>query len=318
MLSDLSAVKIKENVYWVGAIDWNVRNFHGYTTDRGTTYNAYLVIDEKITLFDTVKKGFGTELLERVASVIDPSDIDYIVSNHAEPDHSGELSHVMEKVSPEKVFASKMGVKALTEHYPELEGRVEPVENEGILSLGEKSVKFMETKMIHWPDSMFSYLVEDALLISQDAFGMHLASGERFDDMLPSENLFNHAAGYYANIVTLYSPQISRLLKKVEEMDLKIDIIAPDHGPVWRKSDNIAEIISLYKQWSSRKISPKLVVFYDTMWHSTEKMARYIEDAALSSGIKVVSISLSSSDRSEIATEMLDAAAVAVGSPTMN
>lgn len=315
-MSNLNAIKISESVYWVGAIDWNIRYFHGYATLKGTTYNAYLVMADKITLIDGVKKGFECELLERVASVVDPQKIEYIVSNHAEPDHSGGIAKIAEIVKPEKIFASKGGVRALVAYYPEL--KVEAVADGGELSLGNRTLKFMETKMLHWPDSMFSYLAEEEVLFSQDAFGMHLATSERFDDELPWSLLEEMSTGYYANIITLYSPFVQNLLKKVAASGLTFKVVAPDHGPVWRNMDNFVKMLGFYDKWSARRTDKKAVIVYDSMWHSTEKMARYIEDGLASQGIKVKSLFMQSSDRSEVAAELLDASALIVGSPTIN
>lgn len=313
----LKAVNVTDSVYWVGAIDWNVRNFHGYKTRAGTTYNAYLIMADKITLVDTVKQGFCDEMLTRIASVVDPGKIDYLISNHAEPDHSGSLLNTIEAVKPEKVFASKMGVKALKAHY-DLPMEITEVMDGETLDLGNKSITFMETRMLHWPDSMFSYLNEEKLLFSQDAFGMHLACGERFDDELPWDQLKKQAESYYANIITLYSPQVCKLLKKVEESGLTFDIVAPDHGPIWRNMENFGKLLSLYKKCSNRELEPKVVIVYDSMWKATEKMARFIEDGVLQGGVKVKSMCMSSCDRSEVADEMLNAAAVIAGSSTLN
>ncbi|MCP4136484.1 MAG: FprA family A-type flavoprotein [bacterium] len=312
----MKAVKITDTVYWVGAVDWGVRNFHGYTTDRGTTYNAYLVMADKITLVDFVKKGFEGELLSRISSVVDPKKIDYIISNHSEPDHSGTLPEIVKEVSPEKIFASPMGVKALKAHFGDYD--ITPVKDGEEISLGNRTVKFMETRMLHWPDSMFSYIVEEKFLFSQDAFGMHLASSERFDDELPWELLRKQTEDYYANIITLYSPHVARLLEKVSASGMEFKYVAPDHGPVWRNMESFGKILSLYKEWSSRKFSQKVVLIYDTMWKSTELMARYIEDGVKEAGVKIEVMPLYACERSTVASQMLDAAAVIVGAPTLN
>ena len=317
MSEHLKAVKITDSVYWVGAIDWNVRNFHGYNTSKGTTYNAFLILADKITLIDTVKKGFEEELLSRISSVIDPEKIDYIISNHAEPDHSGVMSEIIKIANPEKIFASKMGVKALKEHYS-FDERLEAVKDGATLDLGGKTVTFMETRMLHWPDSMFTYLNEDKILFSQDAFGMHLASVERFDDQFPWELLESQSGSYFANILALYAPHITRLLKKVIESGMEFNLVCPDHGPLWRDQSNFSKLLALYQKWAERKVSQKAVIVYDTMWKSTEKMARFVEDGLRAGGVQVKTMSLSSCGRSEIADEMLDAAAVIVGSPTLN
>jgi flavorubredoxin len=309
------AVRVTDNIYWVGAIDWGVRDFHGYLTSRGSSYNAYLVIDEKVTLFDTVKGHFFDEFLARISSVVDPSRIDYVVSNHAELDHSGCLPRVIATCRPEKVFASPAGVRNLCAHFdPGME--LTAVRSGDEISLGRNTVSFLETKMLHWPDSMFSYLKEQKLLISQDAFGMHLASSRLFADENDMAVMEQEAAKYFANILLLYSPQILKLLDTVASMNLAIECIAPDHGPVWRK--NIGWPIEAYRRWATQKRSAKAVVVYDTMWHNTERMAICIADGIRGSGADVKVIPMASAHRSDIATEVLEAGALLVGSPTLN
>ncbi len=310
-----SAIKVSDHVYWVGAIDWTIRDFHGYTTPHGSTYNAYLVMADKITLIDTVKGPFMGEMLARIQSVVDPSNINYIISNHSEMDHSGCLPEVIDVIKPENVFASAVGVKTLREllHHRH---EITPVKDGETLSLGNMELTFMETRMIHWPDSMFTYLAKDELLFSQDAFGMHLATLERFADEIPAATLEYEGATYYANIVLPYSPIVLKALEKVAASGLKIKIIAPDHGPVWRK--DLGWIIDLYKKWASQKPTAKAVIVYATMWHSTEKMARAISEALAQAGVKVKLISMNETHRSEAAYEVLDAGALIVGSPTLN
>jgi flavorubredoxin len=317
MSTSFTAIKISDSVYWVGAIDWGVRNFHGYTTEHGTTYNAYLIMSDKPTLVDTVKKVFEAEMFARIASVIDPKEIEYIVSNHAEPDHSGSLAEAIELINPEKVFASAVGVQTLKKYYS-LGIELSAVKTGDSLDLGNRTLQFIETKMIHWPDSMISHLKEEHLLFSQDAFGMHLASTERFDDELPWDLLQTQAADYYANIVTLYSPQVQKLLSLIAESQLKFEIVAPDHGPVWRTPKGIEKIVELYDRWSKRHVKNKIVIVYDTMWKSTEKMARAVEEGAKVHGAHVIVLPLTANDRSAVAKEMLDAAAIVVGTPTLN
>ena len=310
-----SAVKVSDHVYWVGAIDWTIRDFHGYTTPHGSTYNAYLVIADEITLIDTVKEPFMDEMLARIKSVVDPAKIKYIISNHSEMDHSGCLPQVIDLIKPKKVFASVIGTKTLKELFHD-QREITPVKDGEILSLGNMELTFMETRMIHWPDSMFTYLAKDQLLFSQDAFGMHWATLERFADELPAANLEYEAATYYANIVLPYSPIVLKALDKVMATGWKIKIIAPDHGPIWRK--DLGGIIELYKKWASQKHTAKAVVVYATMWHSTEKMARAISEAIAGAGIQVKLLSMSETHRSEVVYEVLDAGALIVGSPTLN
>ncbi len=310
-----SAIKVTDNVYWVGAIDWTIRDFHGYTTPHGSTYNAYLVMADKITLIDTVKAPFQDEMLARIKSVVDPAQIKYIVSNHSEMDHSGCLPEIIDMIKPEKVFASTIGVKTLKELFHD-EHEIISVKDGETLSLGNMELTFMETRMIHWPDSMFTYLAADQLLFSQDAFGMHLATLARFDDELPTSTLEFEAATYYANIVLPYSPIVLKTLDKVAASGWKIKVIAPDHGPVWRK--NIGRIIELYKKWALQKSTIKAVVVYATMWHSTEKMARAISESLAQAGVKVKLLSMNEFHRSEVVYEVLDTGALIVGSSTLN
>jgi len=310
-----SAIKVSEHVYWVGAIDWSIRDFHGYTTPHGSTYNAYLIMADKITLIDTVKAPFKDEMMARIASVVDPSKIDYIVSNHSEMDHSGCLLDVAARVKPEKVFASVMGVKNLKDIFHS-DYNIQAVKDGETLSLGNLDLKFMETRMIHWPDSMFSYLEKDNLLFSQDAFGMHLATFERFIDELPIDMIRYEAATYYANIVLPYSAIVLKTLEKVAASGWNIKIFAPDHGPVWRK--DLGFILDLYKKWALQKPENKAVVVYATMWHSTETMAKAIAESIAQAGVPVRILSMNDVHRSEVIFELLEAGAMIVGSPTLN
>lgn len=309
-----NAIKLSDNVYWVGAIDWGLKEFHGYET-RGTTYNAYLILGDKITLIDTVKADFRDELLARISSVIEPSKIDYIVSNHSEMDHTGSLPSIIDLVKPDKVFASKEGAKALAEHFS-LPIGITPVSDGEKLDLGGKTLSFIETRMVHWPDSMFSYLVEDGILFSQDAFGMHLASSERFDNEISEGALDYEAAKYYANIINPFSNIVSKVIARLADSKLNFNIIAPDHGPVWQA--HINRILDLYNKWSSPKPTLKAIIVYDTMWHSTEKMAFAIGEGLQAGGAKPKIMPLATFHASDIVTETLDAGAMIVGSPTFN
>jgi len=309
------AVKVADKVYWVGAVDWGLREFHGYATTRGTTYNAYLVLAEKITLIDTVKAPFQDELLARIASLVDPRRIEYIVSNHSEMDHSGCLPQVMRAVQPQKVFASPMGVKALAGHFHLKEG-IEAVKDGQTLSLGDMELTFVETRMLHWPDSMVSFLSKQNVLFSQDAFGMHLASGARFADELPPDVMDYEAAKYYANILMPMSSLVIKLLERLPKLGLPVAIIAPDHGPIFRK--DLDWILQRYAGWADRKPANKAVVTYDTMWGSTARMARAITEGLIAGGTRVVLMPLGANHRSDVVTELLDAGALLVGSPTLN
>jgi flavorubredoxin len=316
MSGPFEAVKVSDHVYWVGAIDWGIRDFHGYSTTRGSTYNAYLVVGDDITLIDTVKAPFKDELLSRVASVTDPGNIRYIISNHSEMDHSGSLPAVIEAVKPEKVFASTLGVKDLTAQL-DLGQEVTAVKDAEELELGGIHFTCFETRMIHWPDSMITYVADDKLLFSQDGFGMHLATSERFVDEVVNCPVFEEGAKYFANILLPYSSIILKMLDRVEQLGVEIDLICPDHGPIWRGED-CGWIIGLWKKWATQKPELKAVVFFDTMWGSTEKMGRAIGEALEDDGIVTVVMPLKSNDRAGVITEILEAGAIVVGSPTIN
>ena len=254
MTQELKAMKVADRVYWVGAIDREIRNFHGYLTSRGTTYNAFLVLADKVTLIDTVKAPFYDELMARISSVIDPAKIDYIVSNHSEMDHTGCLPRVAAAVKPEKVFASRQGRGALGEHFGAgLE--VVAVNDAQALDLGSDKLSFFETRMCHWPDSMVSYLHGPGVLFSQDAFGMHLASAERFDDELDALPLEHELAKYYANILMPLAAPIKKALAKLAGSGLDFKLVAPDHGPIWRR--NFPRVLELYQRWSGSRRTPK-------------------------------------------------------------
>ncbi|MGD8237075.1 MAG: flavodoxin domain-containing protein [Armatimonadota bacterium] len=310
------ATKVAEGVYWVGAIDWAIRDFHGYQTSRGSTYNAYLVLADKITLIDTVKAPFKDDMLSRVASVVDPGDISYIVSNHSEMDHSGCLPEVIEAVRPEKVFASQMGVKTLAAHFHGGH-EIAAVKDGETLSLGNRSLTFLESRMLHWPDSMVTYMPDAGVLFSQDAFGMHLASGERFADEIDDAILEWESTRYFANILLPFSPLITKFLQKVAELGITIDVAATDHGPIWR-GDDVAKIVGWYSQWAAQKPTNKAVVVYDTMWGSTASMASAIAEGLMAGGGCVEVMQLGACHRSDVAAELLDAGALLVGSPTLN
>jgi flavorubredoxin len=317
MKDAFKAKRVTEHVWWVGAIDWGLRDFHGYATYRGTTYNAYLVMADKVTLIDAVKAPFFDELMARIASVIDPKKIDVIVSNHSEMDHSGCLPQVMAAVQPERVYASKAGVEALGHHFHETKG-VEAVEDGATLDLGGRTLRFFETKMVHWPDSMLSYMPEERLLFSQDGFGMHLATSELFADKVAHDVLEAEAAKYFANILMPLVGPISKALAKVRESGIALDIVAPDHGPIWRRKDDIEFIVGKYAEWCEQRPTMRAVVVYDTMWGSTERLARAIGQGLEAGGASAKLMPLKGNHRSDVATEVLAAGALVVGSPTLN
>lgn len=312
----MKTVQLAENIYWVGAIDWLTRDFHGYSTNRGTTYNAFLIIDEKVTLIDTVKKPYYKDLMYHISTIIDPKKIDYLVVNHVEMDHSGSIPEVVEAINPEKIICSKMGQKALVQHFHQEDWPYHIISSNEEISLGKKTLQFLETRMLHWPDSMFTYVKEDQILFTSDAFGEHLATSERFDDEVNQDILMHEATKYYANILTLYSPLIKKLLAKVQELDLPIKMIAPDHGIVWR--GNPGKIIEAYTHWCNNEGNGKAVIVYDTMWKSTRLMAEKVAEGLQEEGVSYKLIDLQVNHRSDVMTDVLESSAVVLGCPTLN
>jgi flavorubredoxin len=312
----MTTVVLKEGVNWVGVVDWNIRDFHGYVTKRGSTYNAYLISDEKTALIDTVRSNFSNELIDHITELTSLEKIDYIIINHVEMDHSSSLPIIAKLAKNAKIIASQRGKDALIEHYGAEFNRVETVKTGDELKLGKRTLRFIEAPMLHWPDSMFTYLVEDKILMPNDAFGQHFASSGRFDDEVNECALFEEAMTYYANILMPFAPLITRKIQEVAQMGIPIDIVAPSHGVIWRK--NPSKIINAYLGWSSGAAKQKAVVVFDTMWGSTDKMARAIADGINGGGIEVKLLKLRATDNTDVVTEILDAKAVAVGSPTLN
>lgn len=308
----LNAIEISPRVWWVGGIDWNERLFHGYTTERGITYNAYLIMDEKITLIDTCKATFADELVQRISQVVDPAKIDVVITNHVEMDHSGSLP-VIHKIAPNaEIYASVgAGVNELRAHFG-IEAT--PVKTGDTLCIGERTLSFVTTPMVHWPDNMVTYSDVDKILFSNDAFGQHFATTKRFDDENDMCEVMKQAKKYYANIVWPYGMQAGRALAAVKGLELKM--IAPSHGCIWRS--HIDEIIAKYEEWTTYQTQEKAVVVFDSMWHSTESMAREICDAFIAEGISAQLIDVKSTHISDIMLYMCDAKYVAVGSPTLN
>jgi len=311
----MKPLEIAKNIYWVGSVDWNIRDFHGYSTYQGTTYNAFLIKDEKTVLIDTVKKDFFPEWMDQIREIVDPKKIDWVISNHTELDHSGSLDWLMHVIGSEKpVYCSKLGVQNLSRHF---HGplNLKPVNEGEELNLGKRTLTFLETRMLHWPDSMFTYLKEDQILFSSDGFGQHYAGLERFDDQI-GEAIMPHARKYFANILLLYSPLILKLVERVTRMGLPIRMICPDHGIMWRKDPG--KIIQAYVEWAQQKPKKKALVIYDSMWHSTQTMAEQIAAALGEEGVDARPMRLRTIHRSEVMTEVLDAGAILVGSPTLN
>ncbi len=311
----MQAIQISEKVYWVGAIDWNIRDFHGYSTHRGTTYNAYLVLGDKPVLIDTVKKEFYEEMMARIRSVIDPATIHIIVSLHSEMDHSGALPRAVAEIKPEEVYVSPMGMKHITAQFHR-DLKLKTVKNGDEISIGNDTLTFIEARMLHWPDSMVTYLEKERILFSNDIFGMHYATSQLFDDENEERIWKYEAEKYYANIILPYSDIVTRFLGQIKQMGLSPNIIAPDHGFIWRKDPT--KIVELYGKWAAQRPTRKAVVVYDTMWGSTAKMATAIADGIREGGVTVKVMCMHGCDRSAVATELLDAGALVVGSPVLN
>jgi flavorubredoxin len=305
--------KIREGIYWVGAIDWDVRNFHGYLTEQGTSYNSYLLIDEKITLVDTVKEEKFGQMMDRISRYIDPSRIDYVLSNHVEMDHSGGIPQLMELIPQATVITSKAGEKGLRRHFKK-DWNFQVVKSGDSISTGKWTLSFVNTPMVHWPDSMVTYLPEEKILFSNDAFGQHLATPERFDDELGLSVIKKDAAKYYANIVLPFGKQVQKALSSLSSLD--IDLIAPSHGLMWRSY--VSEIVSEYQKWSSYESENKALIVYDSMWKSTEKMANALEQALSGSGIKTTLRNLKVNHISDIMSDVMNSKLILLGSPTLN
>ena len=309
----MRAVPIKDDIYWVGGLDWKLRNFHGYLTQRGSSYNAYLIIDEKVTLIDTVKHYLSDELLERIATIIDPTKIDYVVSNHVEMDHSGSLPVILKSAPKATVITSPNGEKGLKSHFSG-DYSYKVVKSGDSVSLGKRSLHFVLTPMVHWPDNMVSYMPEEKILFSNDAFGQHIAASERFDSEYPLDIILEEARKYYANIVLPYSAQVQKALEAAAQLDL--ELIAPSHGFMWR--EHIPDIVAHYQRWSSNTTEKRAVIVYDTMWNSTEKMAYAVQEAFDEKGFRTDLFNLQCTHISDIMTQIIDAEYICVGSPTLN
>ena len=310
-------VTLKDGVNWVGVVDWNIRDFHDYVTYRGSSYNAYLVQDEKTALVDTVKAAFCNELIAHVSELTSFEKIDYIIVNHIEMDHSSSLPIIAKLAKNARIFATARGKEELIKFYGADFERVETVKSGDKISLGKKTLTFLEAPMLHWPDSMFTYLIEDKILMPNDAFGQHLASSGRFDDEVDQEILMEEAVTYYSNILTPFAPLIVKKIQEVVAMNIPIDMIAPSHGIIWRKDP--MKIVNAYMDWCTGKsVKNQVVIVFDTMWESTNKMARAIGDGIASQGVEVKLMKLRAASETDIVTEITNSKVVLVGSPTLN
>lgn len=311
----MSSLKILPDIYSVGVVDWNVRTFHGhtYTTKRGTTYNAYLILDDKVALVDTVLGSFANELIDNIRQIIPVEKIDYVITNHVETDHSGALPEILKLAPNAKVFGTAKCKEGLYRHYYG-NWDFQVVKTNDKLKLGRKTLTFIEAPMIHWPDSMFTYCPQEELLLPNDAFGQHYATSERFDDETDGCALMDEAAKYYGNILWPLSSVILRKIEELLKMELPLKMIAPSHGIIWRRDP--LKIINAYISWAKNETKPKVVVIYETMWGATERMARKIVEGVNSAGVNVKLFDVANSDRTEIIKEMLDAKGFMFGSST--
>lgn len=311
----MAAIEILPGIYSVGVVDWNVRNFHGhtYTTQRGSTYNSYLIIDEKIALIDTVYGPFSQELIENIKEVVPLEKIDYIIANHVETDHSGALPIIMPFCPKAKILGTAKCKEGLYRHYYQDWG-FQTVKTGDKLELGSRTLSFIEAPMIHWPDSMFTYCPQDALLMPNDAFGQHYATSQRFDDEVDQFELMDEAEKYYANILWPLGSVILKKIQDIQKMNIPIKMIAPSHGVIWRKEPG--KIIDSYLSWAKGETKSKAVIVYETMWGATKKMAEKIAAGVAAQGVEVALFDVTQSDRTDVITEMLTARGFLFGSST--
>jgi anaerobic nitric oxide reductase flavorubredoxin len=309
--------ELTKGVYWVGVVDWALRHFHGYelTTHRGSSYNAYLITDEKTVLVDTVWGPFQEQLIENIREIIDPAKIDIIVANHAETDHSGALPVVMRHATKAKVIVSKRGLESVEGHYHQ-PWDFQTVQTGDKVSIGKRELIFVEAPMLHWPDSMFTYLTGDSILMPNDAFGQHYASAFHFNDEVDQEELFEEALKYYANILTPFSSMVAKKIDEVLALNLPINMIAPSHGIIWRKDP--IQIVKKYQEWAAQVPEKTAVIIYDSMWDGTRHMAEAIGRGLVSEAVPYRIFHMPTADRNDVVAEIFKAKAIIVGSPTFN
>lgn len=313
-------MNIKNNVYWVGKIDWELRRFHGfeYSTHKGSTYNSYLIKEEKTVLIDTVWAPFAKEFVSNLSKNTDLSKIDYVIANHAEIDHSGALPELMSHIPNVPIYCTSNGVKSLKGHYHK-DWDFHIVKTGDTLDVGNgKKLIFVEAPMLHWPDSMFCYLTEDNILFSNDAFGQHYASEFLFNDLVDQNELFVECMKYYANILTPFSNLVTKKIQEVLAFNLPVDIICTSHGVIWRQDPT--QIVKKYLEWADAYQENQITIFYDTMWDGTrimaENIAKGLKATDQTANIKLFNIS--KTDKNDIITEVFKSKAIIVGSPTIN
>jgi len=316
----MKPLEIKPDIFWVGAIDWAIRDFHGYVVPRGTTYNNYLIMDEHPTLVDTVKHDFSANTLENIRAIVDPALIENIVINHIEADHASSLDVLMALAPNALIHITEKGKKGLARHYDISKWDMRTVKTGDTLVTGRKKLTFIETPMLHWPDSMMTYIEQDSLLISQDAFGQHIATSNHFDDEFiaceSTAELDDAVVDYYANILMPFGALIKKKLEDITKMGIKIDMIAPDHGVIWR--GDVGRILRMYSDMASNKAELSAVIIYDTMWNSTEMMADPIMRGVMDEGVPCKIVKLRATPMSEAIKEFWKSRGAIIGSPTLN
>jgi len=313
------AFKIKDNITWVGKTDWELRKFHGeeLSTHRGSSYNSYLVREEKTVLIDTVWGPFDREFVQQLKQIIDLKKIDFVVANHGETDHSGSLPELMREIPGTPIYCTANAVKSLKGQYHQ-DWNFKVVKTGDKLNIGKKDLIFVEAPMLHWPDSMFCYLTGDNVLFSNDAFGQHFCSELMYNDLVDQCELFQEAIKYYANILTPFSMLVDKKIKEVLALNLPVDMICPSHGIMWRKDP--LQIVNKYVQWANSYQENQITIIYDSMWTGTRRMAEAIAEGVKSadSGTVVKLFQCARSDKADIITEIFKAKAIIVGSPTVN
>ena len=313
----MQPVEMKKDIWWVGAVDYDNRDFHGYSrSPDGTTYNAYLIKDKKNVLFDSVSEDFADAMLCRLAKALPLEKVDYMVCSHLELDHSGALDEIVARCKPEKIFCSQMGAKSMQGYFDCKDWPVQAVKDGESLSIGSRTIQFFETRMLHWPDSMVSYIPEDKLLISNDAFGQNISSTVRYADEVSEERLLNAVEEYYYNIVLPFSPQVLNALKALGGLD--VDMIAPDHGLIYRGKKSTSFILDAYARLAEQKPRKRALIIYDSMWRSTEKMAYAAASGLEEAGVPSRVMSLKHNHHSQVMTELARCGAVLAGTPTHN
>ncbi|MFC1962650.1 anaerobic nitric oxide reductase flavorubredoxin [Chloroflexota bacterium] len=313
------SLKIKNNITWVGTVDWEIRKFHGeeYSTHRGSTYNSYLIRDDKPVLVDTVWGPFAKEFVHNLGKETDLQSISYIIANHAETDHSGALPELLKVIPDTPVYCTANAVRSLTGHYHQ-DWNFKVVKTGDRLNIGSKELIFIEAPMLHWPDSMFCYLTGDNILFSNDAFGQHYASELMFNDLVDQAELYQECIKYYANILTPFSKLVEKKIKEVVGLNLPVDMICTSHGVIWR--DDPLQIVKKYAEWAGDYQENQITIIYDTMWNGTRQMAEAIAKGIKSadSEVAIKLFNSARSDKNDIITEIFKSKTVLIGSPTIN